>query len=147
MFDFIWSLKWNDNRPSLCRKWIVVDCLFISILSLLRIPRLNYSKATVALLILSFLFLDGLMFGGISLNVGFPKSSRTMQSGQSGTVAYHLSVFTLTYTFQGLLNLLRTQNASLSSMSSPLSASDLFKAPMVIESSISSVNTQFVCHQ
>lgn len=88
LFDFIWSLKWNDNRPSLCRKWIVVDCLFISILSLLRIPRLNYSKATVALLILSFLFLDGLMFGGISLNVGFPKSSRTMQSGQSGTLEF-----------------------------------------------------------
>jgi nucleoporin POM152 len=43
--------------------------LYCILLSLLRIPRLNYTKASVFLQILFLWLLDGILFGGISVNV------------------------------------------------------------------------------
>ncbi|KXN88811.1 hypothetical protein AN958_06680 [Leucoagaricus sp. SymC.cos] len=86
IFEFIWPFNWNDNRLALCRKWIIVDFFLIAALALLRIPRLTYSKATIALMISTVLFLDGLMFGGISLNIGSSKGSRDNHDGSSGTL-------------------------------------------------------------
>ncbi|KAF7784114.1 hypothetical protein Agabi119p4_279 [Agaricus bisporus var. burnettii] len=87
MFEFLWPLNWNENRLALCRKWIFVDFLLVTALSLLRIPRLNYNKTTIALSISFIWFIDGLMFGGISLNVGsqLSKSSSAPHVGSSGT--------------------------------------------------------------
>ncbi|KAF9454153.1 hypothetical protein P691DRAFT_798413 [Macrolepiota fuliginosa MF-IS2] len=85
VFEFLWPLNWNDNRLALCRKWIVVDFLLVAVLAMLRIPRLTYSKATIFLFISLIWFLDGLMFGGISLNIGSQsKSSRVSHRGASG---------------------------------------------------------------
>ncbi|KAF5352715.1 hypothetical protein D9756_005934 [Leucocoprinus leucothites] len=91
-FEFVWPLNWSDNRLALCRKWIFVDFLLIVVLALLRIPRLTYSKATISLFLFAALFLDGLMFGGISLNVGSSsKSSRSTQNGPPGTLESQLN--------------------------------------------------------
>ncbi|KAG6837661.1 hypothetical protein H0H93_004937 [Arthromyces matolae] len=52
-----------------CRKWLFVDFAYCTILSQLRIPRLSYSRAIVFLQVVSLWFMDGLMFGGISVNL------------------------------------------------------------------------------
>ncbi|KAI0652414.1 hypothetical protein C8Q79DRAFT_98543 [Trametes meyenii] len=60
---------------------MLVDFLSCIILSWLRIPRLRYSKAVIALQIIFLWTFDGLAFGGISVNVGAGGSST--QSGRS----------------------------------------------------------------
>ncbi|KAI0720132.1 hypothetical protein C8Q72DRAFT_878186 [Fomitopsis betulina] len=55
---------------ALCQKWLIVDSLFCVGLAQLRIPRLKYSKSLIALQLLLLWFLDGLMFGGVTVNVG-----------------------------------------------------------------------------
>ena len=49
---------------------MLVDFLYCSVLSWLRIPRLRYSKAVVALQIILLWLLDGLALGGVTVNVG-----------------------------------------------------------------------------
>ena len=49
---------------------MLVDFVYCSVLSWLRIPRLRYTKAVVALQVLLFWLLDGLAFGGVSVNLG-----------------------------------------------------------------------------
>ncbi|KAF5384775.1 hypothetical protein D9615_001264 [Tricholomella constricta] len=77
--DFSWYLVSRDEGMASCRKWLFVDFAYCAILTQLRIPRLSYSKAVVLLQIAVLWFLDGLMFGGISLNLarrgGFESSS------------------------------------------------------------------------
>lgn len=51
-----------------CRKWLLVDFAYCILLSQLRIPRLQYSKASIILQITSLRFLDGVLFGGINVN-------------------------------------------------------------------------------
>lgn len=69
LLDFLRSLASPSERLTICVKWLFVDFLYCFLLSQLRIPRLNYSKASVLLQICLLWFLDGIMFGGISLNV------------------------------------------------------------------------------
>ena len=57
-----------------------MDFLYCTGLSWLRIPRLRYSKAVVALQIITLWLLDGLLFGGISVNIG---GGPLIRSGQS----------------------------------------------------------------
>ncbi|KAI0964418.1 hypothetical protein AcW1_001243 [Taiwanofungus camphoratus] len=70
VFDFLQYLISKDNEGSFGRKWFIVDFLYCICLAVLRIPRLRYSKSMVTLQIVSLWILDGLMFGGIVLNVG-----------------------------------------------------------------------------
>lgn len=63
------------------RKWLCIDFAYVALLSQLRIPRLTYSKAVVVLQILSLWFLDGLLFGAISLHLG---SSPPVSAGYQG---------------------------------------------------------------
>jgi nucleoporin POM152 len=65
---------------------MLVDLLLVAALPVFRIPRLNYNKTTIALFISFIWFLDGLIFGGISLNIGpqLSKSSTTPHGGSSG---------------------------------------------------------------
>lgn len=58
-----------------------VDFLYCAVLSWLRIPRLRYSKAVVALQIIALWLFDGLAFGGISVNIG--GGGPWIQSGRS----------------------------------------------------------------
>ncbi|KDQ63216.1 hypothetical protein JAAARDRAFT_119663 [Jaapia argillacea MUCL 33604] len=71
LFDFVQYLFTSDEAASFSysAKWLSVDLAYLAILSRLRIPRLNYSKAVVILQIASFWFMDGILFGGISLNL------------------------------------------------------------------------------
>ncbi|PPQ78029.1 hypothetical protein CVT25_015574 [Psilocybe cyanescens] len=66
--DFVWSLAASEGRLATCRKWLFFDLAYCIVLSQLRIPRLNYSKASVILQICLLWFLDALLFGGISVN-------------------------------------------------------------------------------
>ncbi|KAG0707446.1 hypothetical protein DFH29DRAFT_979777 [Suillus ampliporus] len=77
VFDVLQNIFTSDATTYYGRKWLTVDFLFIVTLSQLRIPRLKYSKAVVLLQIISIWFLDGMLFGGISLNLGLMGSSET----------------------------------------------------------------------
>ncbi|KAF8167598.1 hypothetical protein B0H34DRAFT_682476 [Crassisporium funariophilum] len=68
ILDFFWSLAAGDDNFATGRKWLLVDFAYCILLAQLRIPRLNYSKASVLLQISLLWFLDGVMFGGISVN-------------------------------------------------------------------------------
>ncbi|KAH7886081.1 hypothetical protein F5I97DRAFT_1937005 [Phlebopus sp. FC_14] len=70
VLDVIQSLFASDAPRYYGRKWFCVDLAYVVILSKLRIPRLRYSNAVVLLQIISLWFLDGILFGGISLNIG-----------------------------------------------------------------------------
>ncbi|KAF9074850.1 hypothetical protein BDP27DRAFT_1415766 [Rhodocollybia butyracea] len=59
----------SSDRIYLCRKWLLFDTLFCIFLAVLRIPRLNYSKAVVALQIICLWLFDGLVFGSIRVNI------------------------------------------------------------------------------
>jgi nucleoporin POM152 len=77
MFDFLRFL--TVGGPSMCSKWIIVDSLYCVILAMLKIPRLRYSYAIVLLQVASMCFMDGLMFGGVKLNI----STGTPRAGSS----------------------------------------------------------------
>jgi hypothetical protein len=70
LLDFLYFLASSDNSLRLCGKWLVVDFTYLVILSCLRIPRLNYSFSVIILQILFLWLFNGLMFGGIHLNIG-----------------------------------------------------------------------------
>lgn len=74
------------------RKWFCLDFAYVALLSQLRIPRLTYGKAIVALQILSLWFLDGLLFGAISLDLG---SSASTSGGYQGIQSSFLSSSTV----------------------------------------------------
>ncbi|KAJ7597473.1 hypothetical protein C8J56DRAFT_818039 [Mycena floridula] len=67
LLDFFRQFAATDQ--SFCMKWIFVDLIYCVSLAWLRIPRLRYSVSVVLLQIVSLAFLDGLMFGGISVNM------------------------------------------------------------------------------
>jgi nucleoporin POM152 len=83
VFDILQNIFTSDATTYYGRKWLIVDFLYIATLSQLRIPRLKYSKAVVLLQILAIWFLDGLLFGGIRLNLGLMGSSE-ISSAPSG---------------------------------------------------------------
>ncbi|KAF9270637.1 hypothetical protein L218DRAFT_849562 [Marasmius fiardii PR-910] len=68
--DFFRSFTSSSSSLHLCQKWLLVDFLYCILLSFLRIPRLKYGKAVVALQVISLWFTDGLLFGGIRVNIG-----------------------------------------------------------------------------
>ncbi|KAF7347718.1 hypothetical protein MVEN_01529000 [Mycena venus] len=68
--DFVWYIASDDDTLALCKKWMLFDIAYCLALTRLRIPRLNYSRTVVMLQLLLVVVFDGLMFGGISLNVG-----------------------------------------------------------------------------
>ncbi|KAF9225491.1 hypothetical protein BS17DRAFT_801515 [Gyrodon lividus] len=72
VLDVLRNLFASDGPNYYGRKWFCIDFSYIAILSQLRIPRLRYSKAMVLLQILSLWFIDGLLFGGIRLNLELP---------------------------------------------------------------------------
>ncbi|ESK90932.1 nucleoporin [Moniliophthora roreri MCA 2997] len=84
--DFLRSFA-NENAIQLSQKWLFVDFVYCVVLATLRIPRLNYSKAVVALQIISLWFLDGLLFGGIRLNV-YGDDRISSLSGPSGSLEW-----------------------------------------------------------
>ncbi|KAF9535689.1 hypothetical protein CPB83DRAFT_901377 [Crepidotus variabilis] len=65
--DFVLSFASGD-RTSIFWKWLFVDFTYCVVLSQLRIPRLQYSRATVLLQVLLLWFLNAVMFGGITIN-------------------------------------------------------------------------------
>ena len=77
VFDILQSLFASGEPSSYAygRKWFCLDFAYVALLSQLRIPRLTYSKAIVILQILSLWFLDGLLFGAISLHLGASTST------------------------------------------------------------------------
>jgi nucleoporin POM152 len=69
-FDFVQLLfSPHPSGTTHLRKWILADALYVLGLASLRIPRLNYSKAMVALQLLLLCLLDSLLFGGIRLGM------------------------------------------------------------------------------
>ncbi|KAG7099638.1 hypothetical protein E1B28_001464 [Marasmius oreades] len=68
--DFFRSLASSNTSLHLCQKWLLVDFVYCILLSVLRIPRLNYGKSVVVLQVILLWFTDGLLFGGIRLNIG-----------------------------------------------------------------------------
>lgn len=83
IFDFV---RYSFGEDALCRKWLFVDFAYVAVLAQLRIPRLHYSKAVVLLQIMSLWFLDGLMFGGINVNLSGGLSGGLSLGGSSGAL-------------------------------------------------------------
>ncbi|KAI0660622.1 hypothetical protein C8Q70DRAFT_976905 [Cubamyces menziesii] len=76
---------WPSDVPlHFTRKWMFVDFLYCTVLSWLRIPKLRYSKAVVALQIIFLWLFDALIFGGISVNIG--SGGPWVQSSGAGAV-------------------------------------------------------------
>jgi nucleoporin POM152 len=72
-----------------CRKWLLVDFLYIVILSQLRIPRLEYKTPSVVLQVALLWLIDGLLFGGISINLPvFWGTGLTLSSGLPGALCH-----------------------------------------------------------
>ncbi|KAJ7235870.1 hypothetical protein B0H12DRAFT_1204558 [Mycena haematopus] len=67
--DFVGYLASSDDTLTLCKKWMLFDVAYCLALTRLRIPRLNFSRTVVMLQLLLAVIFDGLVFGGISLNV------------------------------------------------------------------------------
>lgn len=90
-FDIVQSLFASGDSSSYAygKKWFCLDFAYVALLSQLRIPRLTYGKAIVALQILSLWFLDGLLFGAISLHLG---SSASTPGGYQGIQSSSLSI-------------------------------------------------------
>ncbi|KAJ3880807.1 hypothetical protein F5051DRAFT_145454 [Lentinula edodes] len=86
--DVISSFVSLDNSKYLCRKWLLFDTLYCIVLAFLRIPRLNYSKAVVALQILCLWLFDGLVFGGIRVNVWGDRNLVTTSLSSQHDIAY-----------------------------------------------------------
>ncbi|KAI0699371.1 hypothetical protein C8T65DRAFT_581174 [Cerioporus squamosus] len=85
-FDILRYWLWpSDEPPRFARKWIFVDFLYCAVLSWLRIPRLRYSKSVVALQILTLWLFDGLLFGGISVNIGGGSWAQSSRSSEAPT--------------------------------------------------------------
>lgn len=86
--DFIWYISSGTDSLATCGKWLLFDTLFIVALAFLRIPRLTYSKPSIALLITVFTLFDSLLFGGLSLNGPGRLFGSTQGHGASGK-AFH----------------------------------------------------------
>ncbi|KAF7320467.1 hypothetical protein MKEN_00831600 [Mycena kentingensis (nom. inval.)] len=68
--DFVNYAFSDDDDTRMCRKWLILDILFCLGLTQLRIPRLIYRRSALCLQLLFIVVLNGLMFGGLSLNLG-----------------------------------------------------------------------------
>ncbi|KAG5647752.1 hypothetical protein DXG03_008475 [Asterophora parasitica] len=115
LVDFSRYLIGSDDNLANCRKWLFVDFLYCTILAQLRIPRLRYSKAVVLLQIALLWFLDGLMFGGISVNLpvtGTFESSSSSSGLSSTPEAFSLMDYVAPLTF-GLLSTSGAKDAHL----------------------------------
>ena len=68
LVDILWHWTSGSDDLFLCRKWLIVDFIYIVSLRQLRIPRLTYSKSVVLLQIASLWFFDSILLGGITVN-------------------------------------------------------------------------------
>ncbi|KIL71448.1 hypothetical protein M378DRAFT_182877 [Amanita muscaria Koide BX008] len=68
LIDVLWFWTSGGSGASICRKWLLVDFLYVVGLRQLRIPRLTYSRSVVLLQIATLWFLDSVLFGGITIN-------------------------------------------------------------------------------
>ncbi|KIK70672.1 hypothetical protein GYMLUDRAFT_286961 [Collybiopsis luxurians FD-317 M1] len=80
--DVLSSFASSENKIHLCQKWLFLDTAYCILLAFLRIPRLNYGKAVVALQILSLCIFDGIIFGNIRINITGEGSVVGSKSGQ-----------------------------------------------------------------
>lgn len=87
--DFVGFIASSDDTLALCKKWMLFDVAFCLALTRLRIPRLNYSRTMVLLQLLLVVLFDGLMFGGIRLNMGGGRR----ESGASSSSSAFLGSF------------------------------------------------------
>ncbi|KAI0278168.1 hypothetical protein BGY98DRAFT_975678 [Russula aff. rugulosa BPL654] len=87
-FDFLRYLLTSEGSPAphYGKKWLLVDLLFCLALSRLRIPRLNYSNTIVALQIVCFALMNGILFGGIRLHIFGDSSAHSSRHGELVTV-------------------------------------------------------------
>lgn len=84
--DFLYYIASSDDTLRLCKKWLMVDFVYCILLSKLRIPRLKYSTSVVVLQIACLWFLNGLMFGGVSLNLGSGNHEPISEAGMCSSV-------------------------------------------------------------
>lgn len=96
VFDIVQTIFASGEPSSYAygRKWFFIDFAYVALLARLRIPRLTYSRAVVALQILSLWFLDGLLFGAISLhlssNTPVSAAYQGMRTGPISKILAHL---------------------------------------------------------
>ncbi|KAG6337069.1 hypothetical protein ID866_2022 [Astraeus odoratus] len=69
-FDVLQNIFSTEGTNHYGRKWLCIDFAYVAVLSQLRIPRLTYGKAAVLVQVIFLWLADGLLFGGISLNLG-----------------------------------------------------------------------------
>lgn len=68
LIDILWYWTSGSEDLALCRKWLLVDSVYIIVLRQLRIPRLTYSRSVVLLQIALLWFFDSIFLGGITIN-------------------------------------------------------------------------------
>jgi hypothetical protein len=81
VFDLTRYLFHASESTSFVGKWVVADALFILGLSQLRIPRLTYTRSSVALQLCLASILNGFIFGGLFVDVGLSPFSRIGSTG------------------------------------------------------------------
>jgi nucleoporin POM152 len=93
LLDFITYLATSwEVQTNYTKKWLLVDLLYILALVYLRIPRITFSKSVVALQILVIWLLNGIMFGGITLNLfGAPVEASSVSHLPATPVSYGMS--------------------------------------------------------
>ncbi|KAF8640975.1 hypothetical protein AX17_000621 [Amanita inopinata Kibby_2008] len=80
LVDVTWNWTFGGDNLAACKKWLILDFIYIVLLRQLRIPRLTYSKSIVLFQITILWLLDGILLGGITVNAPFGLGSRS--SGQ-----------------------------------------------------------------
>lgn len=69
LLDFFTYLATSSDVPtSYANKWLLVDLLYVLAVAYLRIPRITFTRSVVIIQVAALWFLDGLLFGAITLN-------------------------------------------------------------------------------
>ncbi|PFH49818.1 hypothetical protein AMATHDRAFT_146737 [Amanita thiersii Skay4041] len=82
ILDITWHWASGADNLSACKKWLLVDFIYVVLLRQLRIPRLTYGKSVILLQIASLWFLDGLFLGGITVNAPWTTIGGSQSTGQ-----------------------------------------------------------------
>jgi hypothetical protein len=99
LVDFFRCLFIDGQNGRYALKWLFVDFLYCTVLSALRIPRLDYAKSVVLIHILTLWLVDGFMFGIVSVNLGSGGTSSIIPSIRF-TSECHICVFSPRLTVQ-----------------------------------------------
>ncbi|KAI0697588.1 hypothetical protein BC835DRAFT_1471555 [Cytidiella melzeri] len=98
VIDVFRYLFFDGQHAHYAFKWLFVDFLYCTVLSALRIPRLDYAKSVVLVQILILWLLDGFMFGAVTVNLGlggnwsFVPSIRFTPPGDIASTAPRFSI-------------------------------------------------------